>query len=149
MGDDRPRCAGGKAPGVAPHKRSLWTTRVASRHGRANRLRFGPVLAVEAVMLDTRLIPDVTLRCDALFDRIQATPVGANAHTLRIAMAECDALERGIGTPLALCKLRDARHWLRLAYGDTLHGYPSHRLRAIVLEAIADVGRAVSTSALA
>lgn len=93
-------------------------------------------------MLDTRQIDDITLRCDALCDRVAATPIGRNDRALRVAMAECDALERAMLTPFALCKLRDARHWLRLAYGNTLHGYPPPLLRSVLLEAIAGVGEA-------
>lgn len=93
-------------------------------------------------MLDTHLADDITLRCDALCDRVAATPIGRNAHALRVALAECDALERAIQDPYVTCKLRDARHWLRLAYGGELHGYPADRLRTIVLEAIAGVGAA-------
>lgn len=94
-------------------------------------------------MLDTRQTDDITLRCDALCDRVAATPIGKNARALRVALAECDALERSVLTPFALCKLRDARHWLRLAYGDALHGYPPRQLRSALLEAIAAVGEAV------
>jgi len=94
-------------------------------------------------MLDTRFIDDAALRCEALSDRIAATPIGPNGHALRIAMAELDALERAIAGPLGLCKLRDARHWLRLAYGGALHGYPSEQLRAILKKAVADVGASV------
>lgn len=94
-------------------------------------------------MLDTRLIDDAALRCEALSDRIAATPVGANPHALSIAMAELDALERAVATPLGLCKLRDARHWVRLAYGRALHGYPADRLRAILIQVIADIAASV------
>ena len=90
-------------------------------------------------MLDTRLADDITLRCDALADRIAATPIGKNARALRVGLAEFDALERASLTPFALCKLRNARHWLRLAYGDTLHAYPPARLRRILIEALAGI----------
>jgi hypothetical protein len=89
-------------------------------------------------MLDTRPTDDTTLRCEALFDRVAATPIGRNPHALRVALAECDALEKAARDPLAICKLRDARHWFRLAYGDTLHGYPPDQLRKILLNAITD-----------
>jgi hypothetical protein len=91
-------------------------------------------------MLDTRLSDDITLRCEALFDRIAATPVGPNAHALRVALAECDAMERAVDDPSAICKLRDVRHWLRLAYGHTLHGYPPADLRCNLLRALARFG---------
>jgi len=91
-------------------------------------------------MLDTPLVDDTTLRCEALSDRVAALPIGPNAHTLKVALAECDMLERAVDTPLGLCKVRDARHWLRLAFGTTLHGYPPERLRAILLKALAEIG---------
>lgn len=87
-------------------------------------------------MLDRRLTDDTTLRCDALFDRVAATPIGRNAHALRVVLAECDALELRVADAALVCKLRDLRHWLRLAYGDTLHSYPASTLRTIVLDAI-------------
>lgn len=87
-------------------------------------------------MLDTRLCNDRTLRCEALRDRIAATAIGPNAHALRVALAECDAIERAIAEPFAICKLRDVRHWLRLAYGRTLHGYPPDHLRSNLLRAL-------------
>lgn len=93
-------------------------------------------------MLDTRLTDDVTLRSEALLDRVAATPIGKNAHMLRVALAECDAVERALDSPATICKLRDLRHWLRLAYGNTLHGYPADQLRRILLEALAAFGAA-------
>lgn len=94
-------------------------------------------------MLDTRLSDDITLRCEALLDRISATPVGPNAHALRVAFAECETMERAVQDPLAICKLRDVRHWLRLAYGHALHGYPADQLRANLLRALAAFGATV------
>ena len=93
-------------------------------------------------MLDTLPTDDTTLRCEALFDRVAATPIGKNPHALRVVLAECDALERSIRNPSAICRLRDMRHWLRLAYGDALHGYPADQLRRIVLDAISGLERA-------
>lgn len=94
-------------------------------------------------MLDTHLADDTTLRCEALFDRVAATPLGQNPHALKVALAECDALEQAIRSPSMICKLRDLRHWLRLAYGHTLHGYPEDALRNILLDAITGFGGAV------
>lgn len=94
-------------------------------------------------MLDTHLADDTTLRCEALFDRVAATPIGQNPHALKVALAECDALEHAIRSPSMICKLRDLRHWLRLAYGHTLHGYPEDALRNILLDAITGFGGAV------
>jgi hypothetical protein len=90
-------------------------------------------------MLDTRLSDHFALRCDALLDRVAATAIGANAHALRVALAECDAMEQAIADPFAICRLRDARHWLRLAYGQTLHGYPPDQLRRNLLRALEDL----------
>lgn len=92
---------------------------------------------------DTRLADDTALRCEALADRVAATAIGRNAHALKVALAECDALEHGAASSSLVCKLRDLRHWLRLAYGDTLHGYPPTALRAHLLEAIECFRRAV------
>jgi hypothetical protein len=94
-------------------------------------------------MLDTHLADDTALRCEALFDRVAATPLGQNPHALKVALAECDALEHAIESPSMICKLRDMRHWLRLAYGHTLHGYPEDALRGVLLDAIAGFGGAV------
>lgn len=91
-------------------------------------------------MLDTRQTDDIALRCEALFDRVAATPVGINAHTLRVALAECDAIERALDNPSGICRLRDVRHWLRLAYGHSLHGYPADQLRSNLLRALAGLG---------
>jgi len=91
-------------------------------------------------MLDTRQTDGTVLRCDALFDRVAATPIGVNPHALRAILAECDALERASLGPFAICRLRDVRHWLRLAYGHTLHGYPAPQLRKILLDAITAFG---------
>ncbi len=93
-------------------------------------------------MPDTRLTDDVTLRIDAMLDRIAATPIGRNADVLQASLADCDALERSQSCAMTICKLRDLRHWLRLAYGDALHAYPSDQLRRILLDAIASVGEA-------
>jgi hypothetical protein len=90
-----------------------------------------------SLMLDTRISDDVQLRCEALFDRIAATPVGPNAHALRVALAECDAMERALTEASAIYRLRDVRHWLRLAYSHTLHGYPPDDLRRNLLRALA------------
>jgi hypothetical protein len=103
-------------------------------------------------MLDTRPTDNITdahatLRCEALFDRVAATPVGRNPHALRVALAECDALERGAHDPMAICRLRDVRHWFRLAYGDTLHGYSPGQLRRILLDAIAGLSLHTPTPA--
>jgi hypothetical protein len=102
-------------------------------------------------MLDTRPTDDTdtitTLRCEALSDRVAATPVGRNPHALRVALAECDALERGTRDPMAICRLRDTRYWFRLAYGDTLHGYPPAQLRRILLDAIAGLSLHTRTHA--
>lgn len=87
-------------------------------------------------MLDTRLSDDITLRCDALLDRIAATPVAPNTHALRVTLAECDAIERALTDPKAICRLRDVRHWLRLAYGRTLHGYRPDQVRCNLLQAL-------------
>lgn len=87
-------------------------------------------------MLDTRLSNDRTLRCEALLDRVAATAIGPNAHALRVTLAECDAIERTVADPFAICRLRDVRHWLRLAYGRTLHGYPPDDLRRNLLRAL-------------
>lgn len=91
-------------------------------------------------MLDTRLSDDIVLRCEALLDRAAATPIGPNAHSLRVALAECEAMERALGDPVAICRLRDVRHWLRLAYSHTLHGYPPEQLRRNLLRALAAFG---------
>lgn len=88
-------------------------------------------------MLDTRPVDTVVLRCEALLARVAATPVGPDAHALKVALAECDAIERALSDPSAICRLRDVRHWLRLAYGRTLHGYPEDRLRESLLGALA------------
>lgn len=98
-------------------------------------------------MLDTRPIDDTALRSEALLDRVAATPFGANAHTLKVVLAECDALERSLLSPSAICKLRDARHWLRLAYGSVLHGYPAAQLRRNTLDALAGVTAACRAGA--
>jgi hypothetical protein len=90
-------------------------------------------------MLDTRLSDDFTLRCEALLDRVAATPVGPNAHALKVALAECDAIERAIADPSAICRVRDARHWLRLAYGQTLHAYPPDQVRENLLRVLGDL----------
>ncbi len=87
-------------------------------------------------MLDTRLSNDCTLRCEALLDRVAATAIGPNAHALRVTLAECDAMEQTVADPFAICRLRDVRHWLRLAYGQTLHGYPPDHLRRSLLRAL-------------
>ena len=91
-------------------------------------------------MLDTRLADDVTLRSEALVDRVAATPIGPNPHGLKVALAECDLLERAISDPISICRLRDVRHWLRLAYGHALHGYPPEDLRRHLLRALATFG---------
>ncbi|MCC7253705.1 hypothetical protein [Hyphomicrobium sp.] len=93
-------------------------------------------------MLDTRPSDDLALRCEALFDRIAATPIGPNDHALRVALAECDTMERAVADPLTIVRLRDVRHWLRLAYGRTLHGYPPDHLRHSLLRALTDLGAA-------
>ncbi|MGE0022417.1 MAG: hypothetical protein AB7S70_02165 [Hyphomicrobium sp.] len=93
-------------------------------------------------MLDTLPTDNITLRCEALFDRVAATPIGENAHALRVGLAECDAMERVIASPSAVYRLRDVRHWLRLAYGHTLHGYPPDELRRNLLKALAGFGAA-------
>ena len=93
-------------------------------------------------MLDTLPINDITLRCEALFDRIAATPIGVNTHALRVALAECDAMEGAVENPSAIYRLRDVRHWLRLAYGHSLHGYPPDQLRKNLLHALAGFGAA-------
>lgn len=87
-------------------------------------------------MLDTRLTDDLTLRCEALIDRIAAAPIGPNAHMLRVALAECEAVERAVADAMAICRLRDVRHWLRLAYGHTLHGYPPDHVRRNLISAL-------------
>lgn len=91
-------------------------------------------------MPDTRPTDDVRLRIDAMLERIAATPIGRNADVLQVALAECDALERSQGSAMAICKLRDLRHWLRLAYGEALHAYPADQLRRILRDAIAALG---------
>ena len=91
-------------------------------------------------MLDTRLANDVTLRSEALIDRVTATPLGPNPHGLKVVLAECDLLERAISDPVSICRLRDVRHWLRLAYGHALHGYPPEDLRRHLLRALAAFG---------
>lgn len=91
-------------------------------------------------MLDTRLLDDVVLRCEALHDRVAATPVTPNARALKVMLAECAAMERAVGDPFDVCRLRDVRHWLRLAYGRTLHGYPPDQLRRNLLRALASFG---------
>ncbi|HEX2843151.1 hypothetical protein [Hyphomicrobium sp.] len=91
-------------------------------------------------MPDTRLTDDVTLRVDAMLDRIAATPIGRNADVLQASLADCDALEHSQGSAMAICKLRDLRHWLRLAYGDALHAYPADQLRRILRDAIMNLG---------
>ncbi len=98
-------------------------------------------------MLDTRLTDDAVLRCEALLDRVAATPTGRNAHALAVAMAECDALERAVEAPSAICKLRDVRHWLRLACGTALHGYPPAELRRALLDAISGLAAALRAGA--
>ena len=87
-------------------------------------------------MLDTRIYDDITLRCEALFDRVAATPIGPNPHALRVALAECDAMERAVENPVIICRVRDVRYWVRLAYGRTLHGYPPEDLRRNLLGAL-------------
>jgi len=89
-------------------------------------------------MLETRLSDILLLRCEALRDRVAATAIGPNAHALRVALAECDAMERAVVAPAAVCRLRDARHWFRLAYGQTLHGYPPDALRRNLLKSLSD-----------
>jgi hypothetical protein len=98
-------------------------------------------------MLDTRLTDDITLRGEALIDRVAATPIGSNPHALTVMLAECDALERTLRSPSTIYKLRAARHWLRLAYGDTLHSYPGDRLRGIALGALSEFLIAVRADA--
>ncbi len=93
-------------------------------------------------MFDTRLTDDAILRSEALLDRVSATPIGRNAHMLRVALAECDALERASRNPSTVCKLRDLRHWLRLAYGNSLHAYPAAQLRRILLDSLTAFGTA-------
>lgn len=88
-------------------------------------------------MLDTRLSDDLALRSEALRDRVAAMPIGPNMHSLKVVLAECDVIERGLSHPAAICKLRDVRHWLKLAYGHALHGYPAHDLRNHLLRALA------------
>lgn len=88
-------------------------------------------------MLDTRLALDTSLRCDALYDRVAATPIGINPHALRVMQIECDTIEASLKQPLAICRVRDIRHWLNLAYGHTLHGYPPAHLRNNLLNALA------------
>lgn len=96
-------------------------------------------------MLDTRPVADPALRCDALLDRVAATPIAPNAHALKVALAECDAIEQALADPAAICRLRDARHWLRLAYGHALHGYPPERLRENLLGALSALRAAMQT----
>ena len=91
-------------------------------------------------MLDARLSDDITLRCDALLDRIAATPVAPNAHALRVTLAECDAIERTLTDPKAICRLRDVRHWVRLAYDHTLHAYRPDQVRRNMLQALTAFG---------
>jgi len=91
-------------------------------------------------MLDTRLSDDISLRCDALLDRIAATPAIPNAHALRVTLAECDAIEHTLTDPKAICRLRDVRHWARLAYGHTLHGYRPDQVRRNLLQALSAFG---------
>jgi hypothetical protein len=100
-------------------------------------------------MLDTHLSDDIRLRCDALLDRIAATAVAPNAHALRVALAECDAMERGVTDAFAMCQLRDVRHWLRLAYTHSLHGYPPDQVRTNLLRALARFGAVASAGAAA
>lgn len=94
-------------------------------------------------MLDTRQAQDTLskgdarLRCEALIDRVMAIPVGPNPQALGVILAECAALEQAAAeSPLAVCKLRDARHWLKLAYGHELHAYPPEAVRRQTLEAL-------------
>jgi hypothetical protein len=98
-------------------------------------------------MLDTRQVQDslsgsdtrksdARLRCEALIDRVTAIPVGENPQALSVILAECEALERAVSDPSAVCKLRDARHWLKLAYGHELHAYPAADLRRQMLRAL-------------
>lgn len=89
-------------------------------------------------MPGARLSDALQLRCEALSDRIAATAIGPNAHALRVALAECDAMERAAAAPVAVCRLRDTRHWLQLAYGQILHGYPPDALRRNLLRSLAD-----------
>lgn len=98
-------------------------------------------------MLDTRLSDDIVLRSEALFDRVAAAPIGPNAHSLKVALAECEAMERALEDPVAICRLRDARHWLRLAYSHTLHGYPPEQLRSNLLKALASFAAVTRTAA--
>lgn len=90
-------------------------------------------------MLDMRLSDDLVLRCEALLDRVAATTIGPNAHALRVMLAECDAMERAVTAPFAVCRVRDVRNWLRLAYGRTLHGYPSDQLRRNLMRALGEL----------
>jgi hypothetical protein len=98
-------------------------------------------------MLDTRLTDDITLRGEALIDRVAATPIGSNTHALTVMLAECDDIERTLRSPSTIYKLRAARHWLQLAYGTTLHSYPSDRLRGITLGALSELLIAMRTDA--
>lgn len=94
-------------------------------------------------MLDTRLSDDLALRCEALLDRVAATAIGPNVRALRVALAECDAMERSVSDPSGICRLRHARHWLRLTYGQTLHAYPPDQVRANLQRALLDLASSV------
>lgn len=88
-------------------------------------------------MLGTRLPDDVALRCNVLRDRVASLPIGPNPDTLSLMMTECAAIEGALSDPLDVCRLRDIRHWIQLAYGRTLHGYPADRLQQSLLNALA------------
>lgn len=87
-------------------------------------------------MLEAHALDAAELRCEALHDRVAATPIKPNAHALRVMLAECDAIERALIEPAAVCRLRNVRHWLRLAYDRTLHAYPPERIRENLLGAL-------------
>jgi hypothetical protein len=89
-------------------------------------------------MLGTRLTDDISLRGEALIERIAATPIGNNPQALAVMLAECTAIERSLESASSIYKLRAARHWIRLAYSNTLHSYPNDRLRRIALGALSD-----------
>lgn len=88
-------------------------------------------------MLGTRPLSDIALRCNVLRDRAASLPIGPNPEALSLMLAECAAIEGALSNPLDVCRLRDIRHWVQLAYGRTLHGYPADRLQQSLLGAVA------------
>jgi hypothetical protein len=93
---------------------------------------------------DALVETDAAARCAALIERVAATPIGPNPQALSAMLADCAVLERTAPNPSAVCKLRDARHWLRLAYGYELHAYPAADLRRLMRAALEEFRHAAA-----